>query len=51
MENSLYSNTWFDSDLDSYLMYLDGYINNGKNVGDDEPMSFDEFRESICAKA
>ena len=51
MENSLYSNTWFDSDLDSYLMYLDSYIYYGKNVDGDEPMSFDEFRESICAKA
>ena len=50
MENNLYSNAWFDSDLDSYLLYLDSHV---CSYGEEEQdlMTFDEFRESIYIKA
>ena len=50
MENNLYSNAWFDSDLDSYLLYLDSHV---YSCGEEEQelMTFDEFRESIYIKA
>ena len=51
MENSLYSNTWFDSDLDSYLLYLDTFIYSCEKEADQELMTFEDFRESIYIKA
>ena len=49
--NSIYKESWLDSDLDSYLYYLDSFLSNGQANQDEEskPMSFETFRESIQA--
>lgn len=46
-----YLESWFNSDFQSYLLYLDGYISKTKSneESSNKPMNFEEFRQSITA--
>lgn len=45
------NNIWFDSDFDSYLLYMDDYICKQLNKEQDEskPISFEEFRQLMVS--